>query len=57
MHPRLAALPKRVSNSWIHGAPRDGCGAAEKAELVLEFVRERGSVHPREVDDHFSRGK
>jgi hypothetical protein len=23
---------------------------------VLEFVRERGAVHPREVDDHFSHG-
>ena len=26
------------------------------AELLLEFVRERGEVHPREVDDHFSHG-
>ena len=28
----------------------------KKAELLLEFVRERGAVHPREVDDHFSHG-
>ncbi|HEV7745380.1 MAG TPA: crosslink repair DNA glycosylase YcaQ family protein [Pyrinomonadaceae bacterium] len=29
----------------------------KKARLVLEFVRERGLVHPREVDAHFSHGK
>jgi hypothetical protein len=28
----------------------------KQAELLLEFVRERGAVHPREVDDHFSHG-
>jgi uncharacterized protein YcaQ len=26
------------------------------AESLLVFIRERGSVHPREVDDHFSHG-
>lgn len=32
-------------------------GARKKrAQLVLEFVRERGTVHPQEVDDHFSHG-
>lgn len=29
----------------------------KKARLVLEFVRERGLVHPREVDEHFAHGK
>jgi uncharacterized protein YcaQ len=29
----------------------------KQAAAVLEFVRERGSVHPREVDAHFSHGK
>jgi uncharacterized protein len=29
----------------------------KKARQVLEFVRERGTVHPREVDEHFSHGK
>jgi uncharacterized protein YcaQ len=29
----------------------------KKADLVLEFVRERGAVHPREVDEHFAHGK
>ena len=27
-----------------------------QAEEILTFVRERGAVHPREVDDHFSHG-
>jgi hypothetical protein len=27
-----------------------------KAKLLLDFVRERGVVHPREVDEHFSHG-
>ncbi len=30
---------------------------AEQAASVLAFVRERGAVHPREVDAHFSHGK
>lgn len=28
-----------------------------KAKLLLDFVRERGVVHPREVDEHFAHGK
>ena len=28
-----------------------------KADAVLRFVRERGAVHPREVDAHFNHGK
>src|ERR1700694_1178377 len=28
----------------------------KQAEQLLEFVRERGAVHPREVDEHFSHG-
>jgi uncharacterized protein len=28
----------------------------KKAQAVLEFVRARAGVHPREVDDHFSHG-
>ena len=27
-----------------------------KAEAVLDFVRERGRVHPRDVDAHFAHG-
>jgi uncharacterized protein len=44
MHPRTARL--RWSKArWA------------KADAVLEFVRERGTVHPREVDAHFNHGK
>jgi uncharacterized protein YcaQ len=31
-------------------------GQKKQAQLLLEFVRERGAVHPREVDEHFSHG-
>jgi uncharacterized protein YcaQ len=44
MHPRKA----RVRWSKARQA---------KADAVLAFVRERGSVHPREVDAHFDHGK
>ena len=52
MHPR--------SNSRV---PADDVGrpwpAAQmkRANLILEFVRARGNVHPREVDEHFAHGK
>jgi uncharacterized protein YcaQ len=41
--------------------PAGGCGLwpaarRKQAQLLLEFVRERGAVHPREVDRHFSPG-
>jgi uncharacterized protein YcaQ len=41
--------------------PRSGLGrwvspAKRKAEAVLSFVRERGRVHPRDVDAHFAHG-
>ena len=41
--------------------PRAGLGrwpspGKRKAEAVLGFVRERGRVHPREVDAHFAHG-
>lgn len=29
----------------------------KKAQTLLRFIRERGEVHPREVDQHFSHGK
>jgi len=29
----------------------------KRAQLLLDFVRERGAVHPRVVDDHFSHGR
>ena len=51
MHPRSDAhVPAEdVRSPW-------GSGKTKRAELLLEFVRERGAVHPREVDAHFSHG-
>ena len=43
MHPR--------SGHWPWTAAR-----GKQVRAVLEFVRSRGSVHPREVDEHFSHG-
>lgn len=43
MHPRGGPVP------WPPGRGRH-------VRALLEFVRTRGSVHPREVDDHFSHG-
>jgi len=44
MHPREAAKP------WDAATRR-------KAQDVLDFVRERGRVHPREVELHFAHGR
>ncbi|MGC4013330.1 MAG: crosslink repair DNA glycosylase YcaQ family protein [Luteolibacter sp.] len=44
MHPRQAARP------WDGDTQR-------KAAEVLAFVRERGVVHPREVEQHFAHGR
>jgi len=42
MHPRSSLTPT-ASN--------------KRARAILEFVRDRGSVHPREVDAHFAHGR
>ncbi len=42
MHPRTSGRLQRAD------VPR--------AKLLLELVRERGTVHPREVDEHFAHG-
>src|SRR4051812_24129112 len=44
MHPRTAR------HAWSKARVR-------RAEAVLDFVRERGVVHPREVDAHFAHAK
>ena len=51
MHPRSDTSVNRDEES---AGP---AGPGKKARLVLEFVRERRTVHPREVDEHFSHGK
>jgi hypothetical protein len=51
MHPRSdACVPAESPRPW----PAE---RIERAKLLLDFIRERGATHPREVDDHFSHGK
>jgi len=50
MHPRAdCRVPAENRLPW-RAARR------KRAHLLLDFVRERGSVHPREVDEYFSHG-
>lgn len=50
MHPRSdSCVPAEGRLSWP-GARR------KRAMLLLDFVRQRGEVHPQEVDEHFSHG-
>jgi hypothetical protein len=50
MHPRSdAGVPAEVREPWP-------AARKKRAQLLLDFVRERGTVHPREVDAHFSHG-
>ncbi|MEO8302714.1 MAG: crosslink repair DNA glycosylase YcaQ family protein [Betaproteobacteria bacterium] len=41
--------PRRVPATWTPGTRK-------QAQAVLDFVRERGAVHPRQVEAHFARG-
>jgi uncharacterized protein YcaQ len=51
MHPREdRGVPADGSQPWP-------AARRKQAQLLLEFVRERGPVHPREVDNYFSHGK
>lgn len=43
----------RALQSLMHPRP---ALRQRKAKLLLDFVRERGVVHPREVDEHFAHG-
>jgi uncharacterized protein YcaQ len=50
MHPRSdTCVPAEGRGAWPETRRK-------QADLLLEFVRERGAVHPREVDGHFSHG-
>ncbi len=44
-----ALMHPRTGMSWSSSRRR-------RAQALLDFVRERGEVHPREVDAHFSHG-
>jgi hypothetical protein len=51
MHPRAdAKVPAGAALPWTKRE-------RERAQLLLDFVRERGVAHPREVDEHFAHGK
>ena len=50
----------RAVHELMH--PRAGAGSwpasrRKRAEAILDFVRARGTAHPREVDDHFVHGR
>jgi uncharacterized protein len=48
----------RSLQSLMHPRSNSHMPAPQKnVKLLLDFVRERGVVHPREVDEHFSHGK
>jgi uncharacterized protein len=50
MHPRPdIRVPAEDRRPWP-------AARRKQARLLLDFVRERGAVHPREVDGHFSHG-
>jgi uncharacterized protein len=50
MHPRAdTQVPADGRRPW-------SAEQKKRAQLLLEFVRERGTVHPREADDHFAHG-
>ncbi len=56
MHPRMAAVRKPGEQYKDPTRVQWPAARRKKAQLLLEFVRERGAVHPREVDDHFAHG-
>jgi uncharacterized protein len=50
MHPRLNFHLKDTTTFW-------GAGKIKTAKLLLDFINERGPVHPRDVNDHFAHGR
>jgi uncharacterized protein len=57
MHPRFAPRPSRAGQYRdVWHSHRWPAKEQRRAVLLLEFVRERGAVHPREVDNHFAHG-
>jgi uncharacterized protein YcaQ len=52
MHPRSESRVPADNVGQLWPAAR-----AKQAQLLLEFICERGEVHPREVDEHFAHGK
>ena len=50
MHPRT---DRRAAAG---GSQRGSAAQRKREQLLLDFVSERGAVHPREVDEHFAHG-
>jgi uncharacterized protein YcaQ len=50
MHPRLASRTNDTGTLW-------GAGKIKTAKLLLDFISERGPVHPRKVNTHFAHGR
>ncbi|HEY2802000.1 MAG TPA: crosslink repair DNA glycosylase YcaQ family protein, partial [Chthoniobacterales bacterium] len=51
MHPRPDLQVPADGNQPLSAAER------KRARMLLDFVAERGAVHPREVEKHFAQGK
>lgn len=50
MHPRSdTGMPAEGREPW-------STTTKERARMLLEFIREKGEAHPREVDEHFAHG-
>jgi uncharacterized protein len=47
----------RSLQTLMHPRSNSGNVNKKKAKLLLDFVRERGEAHPREVDEQFAHGK
>src|ERR1700726_462008 len=58
MHPRPDAFgPRSRTAAWeVPGLPA-APPRRKRARMLLDFVRQRGDVHPREVDARFAHGK
>ena len=57
MHPRLRDVRRpaeQFNDPWR--AKTWPAAQRKRAQMLLNFIRARGSVHPREVDDHFAHG-
>jgi len=54
LHVQALMHPRAKGSVW---GSRWTAAQDKRAQLLLDFVRERGTVHPREVDAHFSHGK
>jgi uncharacterized protein YcaQ len=50
MHPRADCRGTAQGLPWL-------AAQRKRVQLLLDFVRERGAAHPRQVDEHFAHGR